>query len=289
LAATIAEKIQLAEVCFARADYACAIEQSLVATNLDAANTRAKALLLQAQAAKTKNADADKLQQLLAEGAACLAAQDLACAQVKAREALGLAADNKAATELLAQANRQQQDQAIAALIAQAQDCLGQQDFSCTQLFIDKALALNPRHPGLERLVASLAAAQQLTQVQQREQAQKIQRWVQQAQACLGVQDYPCATAKAEQVLSVDGANAAAVDIRQRAAFAQQQAQELSAKTDRLLAQANSCMAKKNYACAIAKAESALDLDGGNSRAAAVKQKALDTQRQLKETGLKIQ
>jgi hypothetical protein len=47
-------------------------------------------------------------------------------------------------------------------------------------------------------------------------------------------------------------------------------------------------MSKKNYACTIAKAESALDLSPNNKDALAKKRKAQETQQKLKESGFNI-
>lgn len=120
------------------------------------------------------------------------------------------------------------------------------------------------------------------------EQQQSIAKELNAAQACLLQRDYDCALTLSANILMLDPANAQAVEIKQSANLALQQSRSLGAKLDKLLAEANVCMGKKNYSCAIAKAESALDLDASNKKAKELKTLALETQRKLKETGFTI-
>ena len=60
-------------------------------------------------------------------------------------------------------------------------------------------------------------------------------------------------------------------------------------KVAKIVAQAKECLEKqKNYTCAIAKAEAALDLIPNNVEALAIKTRSQETQRKIKETGFNI-
>jgi tetratricopeptide (TPR) repeat protein len=233
---TIAEKITAAQQCFTLGDFSCAIEQSLVATNLDPDNSVAAQLLQAAQVAQLGRVDEEKM----------------------------------------------------STLVQEAETCLTQQDLSCAQLFAERAYELNAQHPASQALHEKI----HLLQVQQQQlvaaQQESIQQDVDAAQACLLKKEYGCALSLSVKALAIDPANAQAVEIKQTATLAQQQQQALGAKISKLLDAAQQCMDKKNYACAIAKAESALDLDASNVAASAFKTRAQDTQRKLKETGFTI-
>jgi len=108
------------------------------------------------------------------------------------------------------------------------------------------------------------------------------------ARECLDGKDFPCAIHNANAVLELDVANAQAIEIKQAAALAQEQSKDLTQKINRLMGDATTCMDKKNYSCAIAKAESVLELDAGYKPASTLKNRALETQRKLKETGFTI-
>jgi len=236
LQATIAEKITAAQQCFAQSDFNCAIEQSMVATNLAPDNQVAIALLQAAQTAKAERADEEKM----------------------------------------------------AALVQEAETCLQQQDLNCARLFAERARELNASHSASQLLMEKIAKIEQQQQLALAAQQQSINQELVTGQNCLNAKDYDCALAVAAKVLSVDPASAQAVELKQSAAMAQQQYKELGAKTAKLLDDAERCMGKKNYACAIAKAESALDLDSTNKAAIALKTRAQETQRKLKETGFTI-
>lgn len=233
---TIGEKIAAAEQCFARSEFDCAIEQSLVATNLDPGNQTAGKLLQASQLAKAESADEEKLNGLVQEAEACLARQDLGCAQ----------------------------------------------------LFATRAHELNASHQASRLLTEKIDTIKQQQQFAIAEQQQLIAKELDAAQACLLQRDYDCALALSANVLTIDPANAQAVEIKQSANLALEQSKSLITKLDKLLAEANACMNKKNYSCAIAKAESAMDLDADNKKAKQLKTLALETQRKLKETGFTI-
>lgn len=233
---TIAQKISAAQQCFAQSDFNCAIEQSLVATNLEPGNTVALALLQAAQLAKAEHDDQEKMM----------------------------------------------------ALVQEAEACLAQQDINCARLFNERVQELDAGHPASRALAEKVHGLQQQQQMVVAAQQQLIQQDLTAAQTCLLKRDYDCALAQSSKVLMLDAANAQAVEIKQSAALAQQQQKDLGAKVAKLMDEAELCMGKKNYACAIAKAESALDLDSASKQAAALKQRAQETQRKLKETGFTI-
>jgi citrate lyase gamma subunit len=286
--ATVAEKIAAAQTCFAQSDFTCAIEQSLVAVNLDPQNTAAAQLLQSAQIAKQNRADEETIVRLLQEANDCLVRDDIACTQVKARDILALDEDHLQAQQLLQKANQLTQTQAINDLVQQAETCLQQNDIACAELFYGKANEMNAGHVAVQALGVKLASYQQSRLAQEQALAQQVQQGLSEANQCFIRKDYGCTVRAAERVLQLEPANSQAVELKQSASLAQQQAKDVAQKVNKLLGEANSCMDKKNYSCAIAKAESALDLSPGHKQALAMKNRAQETQRKLKESGFTI-
>lgn len=286
--AAVAEKMVAAQACFARSDFTCAIEQSLVAVNLDPQNTAAAQLLQAAQIAKQNRADEETIVRLLQEANDCFAREDAACTQVKARDILALDESHAQAQQLLENANQLTQTRAINDLIQQAETCLQQNDIACAELFHTKATEINAQHVATRELGVKLASYQQSQQAQQAAKAQQVQRWLSEASQCFIRKDYRCTVQATEQVLLLEPANSQAIELKQSATLAQQQAKDIEQRVGKLLGEANLCMEKKNYSCAIAKAESALDLAPGHRQALTVKQRAQETQRKLKESGFTI-
>lgn len=228
----------------------------------------------------------------IAEAQSCLARQDYDCALEQGLVATSLDPANPAAAQLLADAQaakaQQTNDERIRELITEAEQCLQHQDLDCAALFLQKAEAVGAHNSQVVSFheALSVARAQQAQSAAQRQES--IATALVNAQTCLERRDYSCAISQADAVLQVDGANARAIEIKQTAALAQGQARELGEKINRLLGDANACMEKKNYSCAIAKAESILELEAGYQPAISLKNRAQETQRRLKETGFTI-
>ncbi len=234
--ATIAEKVAAAQRCFAEENFDCAIEHSLVASNLDPENVIARQLLLSAQRANEQRASDEKINELIAE----------------------------------------------------AKTCLQQQDLDCAALFLQKAEAIGAHSSQVVSFheALSVARAQQAQTAAKKEQ--EISSALARAQTCLSGRDYSCVVNSADRILELDPTNAQAVAIKQSASLAQEQASALTVKITRLMSDAQGCMDKKNYSCAIAKAESVLELDASYQAAVALKNRAQETQRKLKESGFTI-
>jgi len=286
---TIAENMAQAQTCFAQSDFACALEHSLVVESLDATNKAAIQLAKAAQLAQQKQAQAQKITQLLADADACMAEQDDTCAQIKAKEVLALDANNLRAQQLIVAANDLDRNQNVSENIQQAEACLQNKDTACAHMFAKKAAEINANHPAVKAFMVKLEAVEQQGKLMALAQQQKVNNLVQQAQDCLSFKKYDCAIKHAEDALVLDPVNGMAMEVKQTAAVADKQIRDAQEKVSKILAQAKDCLDKqKNYSCAIAKAEAALDVMPNNAEAQAIKARAQDTQRKIKETGFNI-
>jgi tetratricopeptide (TPR) repeat protein len=120
-------------------------------------------------------------------------------------------------------------------------------------------------------------------------QQQKIKDLLLQAQTCLQQKKYECAIKQADATLALDAANGPAMEVKQTAAVADKQIRDAQDKVAKILSQAKECLDKqKNYTCAIAKAEAALDIVPNHAEAMSLKTRAQDIQRKIKETGFTI-
>lgn len=276
---TIHEKLTQAQQCFARSDFACAIEHSLVVTNLAPDNTVASELLKSAQLAHQKQQDATTITRLIQEADMCIAQQDFACGQIKARELLRLDSENSQAQKLLRDATESLE---LSRLAQRTESCLQNGDLECAETLVNQAVEINPNHNATLLLQNQLLAAQTGAQQQRSEIEDELNK----ARLCLTQKQYDCAIRHADSVSTNHPGNTQAIEIKQAANLAKQSEQRVSS----ILAQAKTCLdQQKNYSCAIAKAEAALDLVPGHAEATAIKERAQDTQRKLKTTGFNIQ
>lgn len=281
-------KLTEASNCFDEQNYECAVAASLVAVNLDPENIDARELLARSREAEALNQKSRQITRLVNEADNCAAVKDAACVQVKAREILKLDEKHTQGLKLAAMANQLQNEDTLQLLLADGEKCLAANDLDCVRTFLDKALTVNPDHPSVIQLQNNLLSIEQENATALAQKQAINQKTLQDANNCFNQQKYDCALSKAEAVLASDTTNAEAIALKQRTETARQQQQETSIKVKKLLAEADGCMDKKNYACAIAKAESALDLSPNNKDALAKKRKAQETQQKLKESGFNI-
>lgn len=222
----------------------------------------------------------------------CFAEENFDCAIEHSLVAANLDPENVIARQLLLSAQRANEqrasDEKINELIAEAKTCLQQQDLDCAALFLQKAEAIGAHSSQVVSFheALSVARAQQAQTAAKKEQ--EISSALARAQTCLSGRDYSCVVNSADRILELDPTNAQAVAIKQSASLAQEQASALTVKITRLMSDAQACMDKKNYSCAIAKAESVLELDASYQAAVALKNRAQETQRKLKESGFTI-
>lgn len=222
----------------------------------------------------------------------CFAEENFDCAIEHSLVAANLDPENVIARQLLLSAQRANEqrasDEKINELIAEAKTCLQQQDLDCAALFLQKAEAIGAHSSQVVSFheALSVARAQQAQTAAKKEQ--EISSALARAQTCLSGRDYSCVVNFADRILELDPTNAQAVAIKQSASLAQEQASALTVKITRLMSDAQGCMDKKNYSCAIAKAESVLELDASYQAAVALKNRAQETQRKLKESGFTI-
>ena len=282
------EKMASAQSCFDKKDFECAVAASLVAVNLNPDSQAAKDLLKQSQTADAANQKNKQITRLLKEANACVESQDAACVQVKSRDILTLDPKHPQGVELASQASQMLDRDAVKSWVEEGKKCLDQNDVSCARMFLEKAEGLEKDSVPVQTFRDQIASieAQQAEKLQQQEAVNK--QVLQAANLCLTRNNYQCALAHADEILARDPGNSDAIALKQRAELAEQQNREVTQKVQKLLAEADTCMLKKNYACAIAKAETALDLSPNNPQALAKKRKATETQQKLKESGFNI-
>jgi serine/threonine protein kinase len=284
----IREKLAEANQCFSKQDYECAVAASLVAVNLDVKNPEANSLLKKSQEAEERNRKKTQIARLLKEANNCVAAKDAACVQVKAKEILNLDKTHEQGLALAQTANQLQNEDTLQSWLIDGENCLAANDIDCARMFLEKAVAVDPNHSSVINLQNTILGIEH-ENAQRLAQKQAVNAQIlQEANQCFFQVKYDCVITKVDQILAEDPTHTEAVALRQRTEMAKQQQFDVTQKVKKLLTEADECMIKKNYACAIAKAESALDLSPGNKDAQSKKRKAQETQQKLKESGFNI-
>ncbi len=284
----VKDKLAEANQCLAQQEYECAVAASLVAVNLDGQNSEANRLLKQSREAEERNRQKTQIARLLKEAKVCVAAKDAACVQVKAKEILNMDKEHEQGLVLAQTANQLQNEDTLQSWLLEGEKCLANSDLDCAIMFSEKAIAVDPNHPSVIDLQNAILAIERENAERLAQKQALNAQLIREANQCFSQNKYDCVIAKVDQVLVQDSSHAEAIALKQRSEIAKQQQLEVVQKVKKLLAEADECMFKKNYACAIAKAESALDLSPANKDALSTKRKAQETQQKLKESGFNI-
>lgn len=255
---TLRVRLQAAQDCFLARDYACTIENALVVKNLAPGNAEARKLL---EVARREQAQLDRdtlIAARLDEARNCLQTRDFSCTRVKLEEVLALEPGQVEASALLERATRLSQQARVDGILARAGDCLEAGNARCVEQALADAEAegasladTGPIQRRLEALVAERAAAQ-------RQQNERVAALLTAAETCLQSGDFACGEQKLAAVRELEPGNTRAVELKQSLAAARQQRQFNEKTAAGFLEAAESCYARKDYSCTIAKSESAL-------------------------------
>ncbi len=283
--ATAAEKLQLAQSCFVQSDFACSIEQAQVVLSLQPDNSLASQLLENARKGEALQQTQKRIAQLESEAKACLSALDHACAQLKTRELLSLDPAHPQAQSLMEEARRMEVSREIREQVELADECLAQSDLACANRYAERARVLDAQNPMTLELHSRILDLREQQQQAAASLSQQLAQKLAAGEACLKQLNFTCALQHAEAALALDNQHAPAVALQESARQGQRQAARVKA----ILEEAKTCMdQQKNYSCAIAKAEAALNLIPNHEEAKLIRDNALEIQQRLKETGFTI-
>jgi hypothetical protein len=281
--ATIDSKLAAAKECFFQRSYQCAIDNARIVASLAPDNTDAQNILQGAGQAQQQEERETEINTLLQEASACLDNADFGCARVKAQEVLDIDAQQLQARQMLEQITRESRRQELCTFLTAANKCLDAGDIDCANTALQDASTAGAEAADLYEVRQRVDALLGKQADEQRAREQSIATLLAQAKSCFSAGNVACTQSKTDEVLALDSANTAAIELQQSMKLAAEQRQANAATLDNFLREAESCFDKKNYSCAIAKSESALAIMPGSSSAAAMKEKALQAQNRAKK------
>ena len=222
-ATRISHLLSEAQNCLTAKNYPCTQVKAREILDQIPAHSEAQALLNKADALIKSN----EIAGLISQAEACLAKNDLGCAEVLNEQVSSINRQHPdavaLATKVIAAKNQNMQilqasAQKTASLINAGRNCLTQNNFACAMAQANAALAIDRGNAGAIELKQQAQAAQKQTQAAQN----TVNDLLSQAQACLDNKNYACAIAKSEAALSVIPGNSQATTIHSRAVETQQ-------------------------------------------------------------------
>lgn len=272
----VAETFNQAETCFQGQDWICAQDSARAVLQLDAGHAGARDLLARSQAAIVQR----RQQEQVAAFEQCLKKQDADCAgrvlqDLEQAKAAG-------AGELRRRLDAFMVGQAQAQLLRQAQDCLAREDFICAIARAEAALARG-ENAAASALRDGAIAAQRQWQHALAAREGEFQRTFAAAKACLQKKDYDCAQQQVELAAATRLHAMEVQGLAQQIGFARTEYQSNVQKAQNVLVKGRACFDKKNYSCAIANAESALEFVAEYRPALQLRREAQDAVERLKQ------
>jgi len=274
----IAETLLQAQSCAQVADWICVQEKAGAVLQLDTAHVDAKALLARSQAAILQN----QLQEAQSAFDQCLTQEDLECAgnSLHRIQQLALPADKLA--ELQQRMDAVVAERQNVQWLREARDCLAKEEFTCALARAEGVLARG-ENPAASALRDGALAAQRQWQFALAAREAEFQRSFAAAETCLKKKDYDCAT---QQIAFAEATKLHAMQVQslaQKVEFAHAEHKSNLQKAQNVLAKGRACFDKKNYSCAIANAESALEFVAEYHPALQLRRDAQDAVNRLKQ------
>lgn len=253
LDARVAETYARGQKCLAEGDPTCASDSAKAVLQMDSRHAAARVLLKEAETQLQIQQQAE----LTARFESCIQSADAPCAAEVLRRVRESVSDSSLVQDLekkLALFQRQQEQERI---LTQARTCAGKNDWSCITRLAENSPDLDD--PEFLRLLAQAKTARAEELQLRAERQRDFQLLVNKVETCLIRKDYLCAEQQAQlaQGLGVD--SLAAQGLTQRVAFAKSEYERNLQKAENVLAKGEACLQKKNYSCAIASSESALE------------------------------
>ena len=269
----VADTLKKGQQCLADKDFACAKESATAVLKLDPESQVAKTLYQSSASAALKVQINDTYQSALK----CIQSGDLDCARAETVTLQRIAADSPLITDV-------QTRMKVKVASDNAESCMKEQRYDCVLENTNVVLGLEPDNSDAMALAGQ---AKQLQAEQQQKAASNQQNYRQNmatAEQCFSRRNYDCSIKFAKQALVYKSSDIEAETMIQKASFAQMQEQQAMAKAKTVLAQGAQCFKQKDYSCAIAKSESALEFVPDFNDAIKLKKQARQEIARLKQS-----
>ena len=268
-----------ANTCLNDNDLKCAIDKLETVLELQPDNTQ----VTQRLAELKQRLKLQTIAALAHDASICLSEkQDLICAQGKLQDIGALDTAAPEYSQLQTRIERFKTQSKITGLLAAADNCVSDRDYSCVIDNANQALLLDANNARARKLNVEAQTALDAQHEQEKIRDERYAAAMNKGGACLKNEDYDCAARSFNDALAIKPHSTEAVSLQRRAEFSRQQKAESLSKANKLLDKARVCLDKKNYTCAISNAESALEFVPDYAPAKALRQRAAKEQQAVK-------
>jgi serine/threonine protein kinase len=273
LSTAVATTLEKGRRCFDDRDYVCSRDSATAVLKLEPSNQEAKSLYQASSDAYQKTQETGTYDAALA----CIQSGNLDCARADMASLKQLSPDSNLIADL---------EKQIKLKIAHdfANNCMAERRYDCV---LENAATILTLAPADEYALAVTKQARELQATDQAKSAETVKRYnenMSSAERCFAEGDYDCSVKYAKQALVYKTGDVHAETLLQKSTYAQAQRQGALAKARNVLDQGLVCYKQKNYSCAIAKSESALEFIPDFKDAIKLKQDAQQEIAKLKQS-----
>ena len=261
-----------AQECFNDHNYQCSVDSAKALLKIDPKHAQGYALLQQAEQAYLQQ----KTEFLMAEIRKCLTDQnDEQCARDQLNALKQIAPESPQLIEAEQWLVDFQVETRFQDYIQVAEDCLEAENYGCTVENSKLALKIRENNQHAEYLFVKAQTQLNEQKIEQQQAQSQYLSLLSKARDCFSNNDYDCTLKYAEQAADRPVKdNSESSMLLQNARFAAQQAEQNLRKAKNIWQKGVACYEKKNYSCAIANSESALEFVPGYRPALQLKSQA---------------
>ena len=271
--------------CLMNQEANCAIESAKAVLKLEPNYAGAQLLLKKAEALKLEQ----QLTVLLNDVHQCIyTSNDIGCAEKSLYRMQNLARKANQTLNAEDELATFKERLTIASALQMAQQCFQEKSYLCVTERANIVLNLRPKHAQATSL--NNQAHEKINQRENKRIAtqQQYEKFIVKANKCFNNKDFACAKKSADNALVLNSTNEARILQRNAEMALIEQKRNLlekkrnKEKADSMIVQARQCLAKKQYDCAIAKSEFALNLVPKYSSALNTLKQATEERQKLK-------
>lgn len=242
--------------CFQTEKYSCAVQSSKSVLEMAPEHVDAQALFVDANRALL----VQNIGVLVTNVNNCLSKKkDTICAKSQLLKLVELSPNANEIVEIENSIEQFEIREKVTQHLKVIEDCLSAEEYTCVIQSSDKVLRLQPGN-----ILAQTAKQQALTRQQENKDNEtkrnrQFSSAYEKSEGCFKRLAFKCSIRYAKKALKIKPNDSNANGLYQRALFSQQRIEENQSKADKLVAKGDKCFGRKNYTCAIANAESALE------------------------------
>ncbi len=242
--------------CFQSEKYSCAVQSSKSVLEMAPGHADAQALFVAASRALL----AQNIASLVTAANNCLSnKRDTICAKSQLLKLVELSPNANEIVEIESSIEEFEIREKVVQYLTVVEDCLAAKKYTCVIQSSDKVLLLQPGNTLAQTAKQQAIIRQQENEDNKAKRNQQFSSAYKKSDRCFKQSNFQCSIRYAKKSLKIKPNDSRANGLHQRALFSQQRLEENQNKADKLLAKANKCFDRKNYSCAIANAESALE------------------------------